>query len=104
MCYAFNCSISTSVTGTTNTCSNNNGGCEHACFPTPEGPSCGCEEGFILKETSSQCSMAMGEFINVTEHVSDTLSHGNDTNTLKTVYVTNGYACRNEHHRNVLKQ
>ena len=98
MCYAVNYSTSTSVTGTTNTCSNNSGGCEHACFPTPKGPRCGCAEGFVLRETSSQCSMAMGEFINVTKHASDTLPHGNDTNTLKTVYVTNGYACRYEHH------
>ena len=86
MTYAVNCSISTSATGTTNACSNNNGGCEDVCFPTPEGPSCGCAEGFILGETSSQCSMAMGEFINVTRYVSGTLSHGHYINTLKTVY------------------
>ena len=99
-----NCFISTSATGTTNTCSNNNGGCEDVCFPTPEGSRCGCEEGFILRETS-QCSMATGEFIYVTRYVTDTLPHGNDTNTLKPVYrVTKGHVCRNEHRRNVLKQ
>ncbi|KAK2163956.1 hypothetical protein NP493_1439g00019 [Ridgeia piscesae] len=48
------------ATGTTNTCSNNNGGCKHVCFPTPKGPRCGCAEGFVLRETSSQCSMAVG--------------------------------------------
>ncbi|KAK2187815.1 hypothetical protein NP493_153g01016 [Ridgeia piscesae] len=69
--------------GTTNTCTNNNGGCEHVCFPTPKGPRCGCPEGFILRETSSQCSMATGEFIYVTRYVNDTLPQGYDTNTLK---------------------
>ena len=81
MSYTVNCFVSTSATGTTNnTCTNNNGGCEHVCFPTLKGPRCGCAEGFMLRETSSQCSMAMGEFIYLTRYVSDTLPHGKDTN------------------------
>ncbi|KAK2187859.1 hypothetical protein NP493_153g11022 [Ridgeia piscesae] len=73
--------------GATNTCSNNNGGCEHVCFPTPEGPRCGCAEGFILRETSSQCSMTKGEFLKGTKYVSDTLSHGNYNTRLKQCIV-----------------
>ena len=97
MNYTVNWCISTSATGTTNPCSTNNGGCGHVCFPTPKGPRCGCAEGLILRETSSQCSTTMGECINVTIYVSATLPHGHDINTLKTMYsVTKWYSCPNE--------
>ncbi|KAI0211988.1 hypothetical protein LSAT2_003133 [Lamellibrachia satsuma] len=35
------------------TCSHRNGGCEHLCLATPDGPKCACQDGFI---SGKECS------------------------------------------------
>ncbi|KAK2187858.1 hypothetical protein NP493_153g11078, partial [Ridgeia piscesae] len=44
---------------TSNPCKHNNGGCEHVCFSTPDGPQCACPGGFG-EVVGSKCVNASG--------------------------------------------
>lgn len=39
----------------TNKCGSNNGGCSHLCLPKPEGFTCACPTGLLLKEDGKTC-------------------------------------------------
>ena len=55
------CFVLSSGSTSTNPCSHLNGGCEHICLPTPQGPRCSCLDGFnFVSET--RCSISTCEY------------------------------------------